>query len=126
GVVVGELEYLGSGYTRTHEKKVLFMNALADKEDPRIAPVVLAMLEDPADDAKVLALQILGPRAYPPARVPIVSLLYSEESTRRVHTTALEARAQSGFDIDASDRPRVEPLLGDRFTLDGKGLLHAR
>ncbi|HLT30070.1 MAG TPA: HEAT repeat domain-containing protein [Myxococcaceae bacterium] len=126
GVVVGELEYLGSGYTRTHEKKVLFMNALADKDDPRIAPVVLSMLEDPADDAKVLALQILGPRAYAPAREPIVALLHSDESARRVQTAALEALAQSGFEIGASDRPRVEPLLGDRFTLDGKGLVHAR
>lgn len=126
GVIVGELEYLGAGYTRTHEKKVLFMNALADKDDPRIAPVITTMLEDSADDTRVLALQILGPRAYAPAREPIIALLRAEDSAKRVQTAALEALAQSGFEIEPNQRPNIEPLLGDRFTLDGKGHLHLR
>ncbi len=125
GLVVDELTYLGSSYSRTHEKTVILMRSLDGKTDPRIAPALVPLLEDTADDVKVAALQLLGPLKYEPAREPILALLASSETARRAQAAALESLARSGFEV-GSHRAEVEPLLGERFILDGKGHVQPR
>jgi len=125
GLVVDELTYLGSTYSRTHEKIVILMRSLDGKTDPRIAPALVPLLEDTADDVKVAALQLLGPLKYEPAREPILALLASSETARRAQAAALESLARSGFEV-GTHRAEVEALLGERFILDAKGHVQPR
>ena len=94
-------------------------------DDPRIAPAVVPLLDDTADDVQVAALDLLGPLKYEPAREPILALLQNEASSRRVQTAVIDALAASGFEV-GEHKTQVQPLLGERFTLDGKGVLHPR
>ncbi|MGZ6098446.1 MAG: HEAT repeat domain-containing protein, partial [Myxococcaceae bacterium] len=61
--VVEHLTELGSIYTRDPEKKLVLLHEAESLEDPRIAPIALPLLEDMADDVKIAAIRVLGPRA---------------------------------------------------------------
>jgi hypothetical protein len=125
GALSEVLGRLGSTYTRTHEKKVVLLTALEGRTDPRIAPVVLPLLEDPADDVKVGALQVLGPLQYAPAREPILRLLADPETARRVQSAALGALAASAFDVK-DHRAQVQAALVPPYTLDTSGRVTAQ
>lgn len=125
GVVVDELTYLGSTYSRTHEKTVILINALEGKTDPRIAPALVPLLDDTADDVKVAVLQRVGPLKFEPAREPILALLAQKDTARRVQSAALESLSSAGFEV-GTHRASVEAVLGERFTLDGKGHVQPR
>lgn len=125
GVVVDELTYLGSTYSRSHDKTVILINALEGKTDARIAPALVGLLEDSPDDVKVATLQRLGPLKHEPAREPILKLLADKDTARRVQAAALESLSSAGFEV-GTHRAEVEAVLGDRFILDGQGHVQAR
>ena len=125
GIACDELRRLGSEYTRNPEKKTVLMNFLEGKEDPRIAEVVLTLLQDMADDVKMAALKNLGPRSFEPAREPMLTLLVADETGKRVQTAALEAIAASQFTVQGF-REKVEKRLGDGWHLDKAGALKKR
>lgn len=119
------LTQLGAQYTRDPEKKTVLIHYLSDKQDERVAPALLAQLEDPADDVKIAALSALGPRAYEPAREPILKVLTAEETGRRVQTSAIAALQQSNFGVQGY-REKVEALLSDPYFVDKSGVVKKR
>ncbi|MCI0574567.1 MAG: HEAT repeat domain-containing protein [Myxococcaceae bacterium] len=125
GTLTEVLDRLGRTYTRTHEKKVVLLTALEGRTDARIAPVVLPLLEDAADDVKVAALQLLGPLGYAPAREAILQLLANPETARRVQSAALGALAVSGFEVQ-DHRAQVQAALVPPYSLDASGRVVAR
>jgi HEAT repeat protein len=125
GILVDQLGTLARGYTRNPEKKLVLLGWLTGKDDPRIAPAVLPLLEDMADDVKIAALSALGPLKHAPAREPMLALLTAAETGRRVQTAAVEALAASGFGVQGF-REKVEALLPDGFFVDKSGVLKRR
>lgn len=125
GVCVETVTHLGSLYTRDPEKKVVLLHYLTGKSDPRIAPAVVASLEDMSDDVKLAALKVLAPLKFEPAREPMLKLLTAEETGRRVQTAALAALHESGFAVDPF-REKVQSVLAEPFFLDKSGLVQRR
>ena len=124
-IACDELQRLGTEYTRNPEKKTVLMGFLDDKEDPRIAEVVLLLLKDMADDVKIAALKNLAPRKHEPAREPMLELVVSEETGKRVQTAAIEAIATSEFTVQGF-REKVEKRLADGWFIDKAGALKKR
>ena len=125
GILVAQLRTLAQGYTRNPEKRLVLLNWLAGKDDPRIAPAVQPFLEDMADDVRIAALHTLGPLKHPPAREPMLQLLTAPETGRRVQVAAVEALAESGFGVQGF-REKVEALLPEGFFVDKAGVLKRR
>jgi hypothetical protein len=125
GTLVTHLHALAKGYSRSPEKRLVLMNWLADKDDPRIAPSVLPFLDDMADDVRIAALNTLARLRYPEAREPILQLLTAAETGRRVQVAAVEALAESGFGVQGF-REKVEALLPEAFFVDKNGVLKRR
>jgi hypothetical protein len=124
-ICVDTLTHLSSHYTRDPEKKVVLLHHVLEREDPRIAPAALAFLEDMSDDVKNVALKVLGPLKYEPAREPILKLLTAEDTARRVQTAALAALHESGFDVQGF-REKVEALLVEPYVVDKTGVVVKR
>lgn len=124
-IVVGALNALSAQYMRDPEKKVVLLHYVTDKQDPRIAPAVLPHLDDMADEVKIAALKALGPQKHEPAREPILRLLATGDTARRVQMAALSALQESGFGVQGY-REKVEPLLTDPYYLDGNGVVQRR
>src|SRR5205085_2566025 len=78
-IVVDYLKEIGPQYMRNPEKKLVLLQFLEGKDDPRIAATVAPMLEDMVDDVKVQVLKILAPLKYEPAREAILHLATAEE-----------------------------------------------
>jgi hypothetical protein len=125
GAVCEELHRLGTEYSRDPEKKTVLLNWVEGKSDPRIAPEVLLLLDDMADDVKIASLKNLGALKYEPAREPILKLLTEEETAKRVQTACIAAIAESGFPVQGY-RERVEKRLADGWFVDGSGALKKR
>jgi HEAT repeat protein len=125
GIATEMLEKLGSSYSRDPEKKVVLLNFLSDKDDPRIAPMVMPFLEDMSDDVKLAALKALGPLKHEPAREPMLKLLTAEDTARRVQTQAIAALAESGFGVQGY-REKVEALISDPYFVDKSGVVKKR
>ena len=125
GVCVEFLHQLGSTYTRNPEKKIVLIQALGGKDDPRIAPVLLPFLEDMSDDVKIAALTGLGRLKHEPAREPMLKLLTAEDTARRVQTAAINALHDSGVGVQGY-REKVESLISDPYFVDKSGLLKKR
>jgi len=123
--VVEHLRQLSEAYTRDPEKKLVLLHEAESLDDSRIAPTVLPVLDDMADDVKIGGLRALGPRAYPEAREPMLKLLTAPETARRVQTAAIEAIALSGFGVQGY-REKVESLLPEPFFVDKAGILKRR
>ncbi len=125
GILVAQLQTLAQGYTRNPEKRLVLLNWLAGKDDPRIAPAVQPFLEDMADDVRIAALHTLGPLKYPPAREAVLQLLTAPETGRRVQVAAIEALAESGFGVQGF-REKVEALLPEAYFVDKAGVVKRR
>jgi HEAT repeat protein len=124
-VLVAQLQTLAQGYTRNPEKRLVLLDWLSGKDDPRIAPAVLPFLEDMSDDVRLAALRTLGPLKYQPAREPMLQLLTAPETGRRVQVAAIEALADSGFGVQGF-REKVEALAPEPFFVDKAGVLKRR
>jgi len=116
------LEKLSRTYTRSPEKKLVFLQYVADKQHPAIAAATLPYLEDMADDVKINALIVLGKHPSEEARVPILELLLAPSTAKRVQTHALEALHASGLHVQGY-REKVEALLLPPWYLNRAGVL---
>jgi HEAT repeat protein len=125
GIVCEELHRLGTEYTRDPEKKTVLLNFVEDKRDPRIAPEVLLLLDDPADDVKLASLRALAPLKYEPAREPILKVLIEDETAKRVQTACINTLAESAFTVQGY-REKVEKRLSEGWFIDGAGALKKR
>ncbi|HEX5753564.1 MAG TPA: HEAT repeat domain-containing protein [Archangium sp.] len=124
-IVVDTLNTLSTQYMRDPEKKVVLLHFVTGKQDPRIAPAVLPHLDDMADEVKIAALKALGPQKHEPAREPILRLLTSGDTARRVQTAALAALQESGFGVQGY-REKVEAVMNEPYYLDGSGHVQRR
>jgi HEAT repeat protein len=125
GICVELLRQLGATYTRDPEKKIVLVHFLTGKDDPRIAPVLIPLLEDMSDDVKIAAIKALAPLRYEPARESLLTLLTAEETARRVQTAVIAALHESAFGVQGY-REKVESLLSDPFFVDKSGLVKKR
>jgi HEAT repeat protein len=125
GIACEELHRLGTEYTRDPEKKTVLLNFVDGKNDARIAPEVVLLLEDMADDVKIAALKALAPLKYEPAREPILKMLTEEETAKRVQTACINTLAESGFTVQGY-REKVEKRLSEGWYIDGSGALKKR
>ncbi|MFB1484747.1 HEAT repeat domain-containing protein [Corallococcus sp. RDP092CA] len=125
GVITDTLQHLSSRYTRDPEKKVVLLHHVQGKPDPRVPPAVLPFLEDMSDDVKIAAINVLGPLKYEPAREPLLKLLTSEDTARRVQTVALAALAESGFGVQGYQE-KVQATLVEPYSLDKEGRVQRR
>lgn len=125
GACVDSLQHLSKTYTKNPEKKVVLLHHVTGKTDARIPPVVLPFLEDMSDDVKIAALKALGSFKYEPAREPMLKLLTSEETGRRVQTSALAALAEGGFSVEGY-QAKVQPLLVEPYALGQDGRIQRR
>lgn len=124
-IIVDTLNALSAQYMRDPEKKVVLLHYVTGKQDPRIAPAVLPHLDDMADEVKIAALKALGPQKHEPAREPILRLLTSSDTARRVQTAALAALQESGFGVQGY-REKVEAVMNEPYYLDGSGHVQRR
>ncbi len=125
GVVEAAIEVLaalGSEYTRDPEKKLVLLNFLEGKNDPRVPPAVTPFLHDMSDDVKIAALKTLAPLRYEPAREEMLQLLVSDETARRVRMAALAAVSESEFKLQ-DFREKVEAIRPDPYFIDRSGLV---
>jgi HEAT repeat protein len=125
GMIVDYLRELGTTYVRNPEKKIVLIQWVGDKDDPRIAPVIVPFLEDMADDVKVVALNALGKLKYEPAREPILNLLTNPDTAKRVQSAAITALADSGLPVQGF-REKVEALVSDPYFVDKAGQVKRR
>lgn len=125
GKLTDYLVQLGPGYMRDPEKKLVLIHSLEGKDDPRIAPALVPLLEDMSDDVKIAAVKALGPRKYEPAREPMLKLLTEAEAGRRVQQACVEAIHESGFGVQGF-REKVEGRLSEPYYLDKAGLIQKR
>jgi HEAT repeat protein len=125
GICVEFLHQLGSTYTRNPEKKIVLIQFLTGKDDPRIAPALVPFLEDMSDDVKISAIKGLAPLKYEPSRESLLHLLTAEDTARRVQTAAIAALHESGFGVQGY-REKVEALLSEPYFVDKSGLVKKR
>jgi HEAT repeat protein len=116
------LQKLSRTYARSPEKKLVFLQFIADKQHPEIAPAALPYLEDMADDVKIHALLVLAQHPFEEARVPIIELLLAPATAKRVQTHALETLHASGLPVQGY-REKVEALLLPPWYLNRAGVL---
>lgn len=124
-ITTGLLTELGASYSRNPEKKQVLVHYLETRDDPRIGPALLPLLDDMSDDVKLTAAKALGTQKYTEAREPLLKLLVAEETGRRVRTQVLEALHQLGVGIQGY-REKVEALLSEPYYLDKAGLVKKR
>lgn len=119
--LVAVLDRLTREYTRDPDKKVLLVNHLANHADPRIAPAVRPLLEDPADDVRIAALSCLVKQHDEEAREPIIRRFLEDEAPR-VRAAAASALADLGVGVQGY-RERVEAALPSGWHVDRSGVV---
>jgi HEAT repeat protein len=124
-IAVDLLIHLGSEYTRDPEKKMVLIQFLEGKNDPRIGGAVMPFLEDQSDEVKLAAVKLLGEIKHEPAREPLLQLLTSEETARRVRTQVFATLAAAGFGVQGY-REKVEALLNEPYFVDKSGVVKKR
>lgn len=124
-IFVDELKRLAAEYSRDPQKKIVLLQHVEPREDPRVPEVATALLEDHSDDVKVAALLTLARRKHEPAREPMLKLLTAEDTAKRVQTAAIEAIAQCEFPVTGY-REKVEARLSDPWSVDRAGHLKKR
>jgi hypothetical protein len=125
GLACKVLEELAASYSRDPAKKVVLLNFLEGKDDPRIAPAAVPFLEDMTDDVRVAALKLLGALKYEPARDPILTALTHPDTSKRVQTAAAAALFEGGFKVQGY-REKVEALLQEPYFVDKAGTVKKR
>ncbi len=119
------LKKIGPEYTRDPEKKVVLIHFLTEKGDPRIGPALVPFLEDPSDDVKIAAIAAVGPLKLEEARGPLLGLVTSDDSARRVRSAAIQAVHEGGFGVQGH-REKVEAALSDPWFVDKAGQIKKR
>ncbi len=125
GIATELLERMGAEYARNPEKKLVLLQFLEDKDDPRVVAAVLPFLQDMADDVKIAALKTLAPRKHESTREPILQLLTGEDTAKRVRTAAVAALHDAELGVQGY-REKVEAQLTDPYFVDKSGLIKKR
>ena len=124
-VVTEELQRLGANYTRDPEKKDVLIRFLEGKQDDRVGPVLVPFLNDMSDDVKMAALKTLASLKYEPAREPLLTLLVTDETAKRVQTACIATLIETGF-LVTGFREKVEAKLSEGTFIDKSGAVKKR
>ena len=124
-VVTEELQRLGANYTRDPEKKEVLIRFLEGKQDDRVGPVLVPFLNDMSDDVKMAALKTLASLKYEPAREPLLTLLVTDETAKRVQTACIATLIETGF-LVTGFREKVEAKLSEGTFIDKSGAVKKR
>lgn len=125
GIVTDYLRQLSNEYTRDPEKKIVLLGWLVGKTDPRIGDVVIPYLQDAFDDVKLVAIKVLAALKHEPAREPLLELLTTDDTARRVQSAVLQALVDTGFGVQGY-REKVEKLATDPYSVDRAGTVKKR
>lgn len=125
GIISDYLIHLGTQYMRNPEKKIVLLQFVAERDDPRIAPVLTPFLDDMSDDVKIATLRALGSKKHEEAREPMLKVLTAPETAKRVQTSAIVALSDSGFGVQGF-REKVEALLSEPYFVDKSGVIKKR
>ena len=124
-VVTDELKRLGANYTRDPEKKEVLIRFLDAKQDERIGPVLVPLINDMSDDVKMAALKTLASLKYEPARETLLTLLTGDETAKRVQTACIATLVETGFTVQGF-REKVEAKLTVGYFVDKAGAVKKR
>lgn len=124
-IALGELNRLGSGYSRDSEKKEVLIHYLGEKRDERIGPCVLQLLNDMSDDVKAAALRTLAKVNYADAWPSVVELLTHVDTAKRVKAECAQALADASVPL-GDKRALVEPHLPANFSTDRAGVVRRK
>ena len=124
-IVTDELKRLGANYTRDPEKKEVLIRFLDAKQDERIGPVLVPLINDMSDDVKMAALKTLASLKYEPARETLLTLLTGDETAKRVQTACIATLVETGFTVQGF-REKVEAKLTEGFSVDKSGAVKKR
>ena len=124
-IVLDELRRLGTEYTRDPEKKSVLLHFFEGKQHDGIADATITMLKDMSDDVKMAALRTLGTLKDVKAREPILELLTTDETAKRVQTRCIEVLHETGFEVQGF-REKVEKKLVEPFFVDKSGVVKKR
>jgi HEAT repeat protein len=125
GIVTDELNRLGAEYTRDPEKKEVLLHHLSGKTDARVGPSVTPFLHDMSDDVKIAAIKTIGSVKHEPAREPLLQLLTTEDTAKRVQQICIQALVDTGFQVQGF-REKVEARLVDPYFVDRSGAVKKR
>ena len=124
-IVTEELQRLGTNYTRDPEKKEVLIRFLEGQQDDRVGPVLVPFLNDMSDDVKMAALKTLASLKYEPAREPLLTLLVTDETAKRVQTACIATLIETGF-LVTGFREKVEARLSEGTFVDKSGAVKKR
>lgn len=112
------LDKLSRQYVREPDKKVLLLHKLEGEEHAGIVQAALPYLEDPSDEVRIAALQVLTAQKVKDEESvgAIADCLVGAEAPR-VRMAAAEALATLGQPVGADKRESVEAKLPEGFSL---------
>lgn len=113
------LERMSRQYVREPDKKVLFLHRLAEAVDPRIPAAALLYLEDPSDEVRIAALDVLVAQKDVDAGGAMATCLIDAEAPR-VRAAAAGALADLGAPlVDRMEAITAKLPNGFRLGKDG-------
>jgi hypothetical protein len=123
-ILVGELNRLGTSYTRDPEKKQVLLHALEElgktHPHPEILTVARHCLSDMSDDVKMTALKTIASLQAHGAEPDIVNLIVSEDIAKRVQVACYATLAEAGFVVETA-KEKVRALLPPGYLMDKAG-----
>jgi len=123
GTLTAVLDKLSREYSREPDKKVLLINHLGEHHtgDPRVGPAVRPFLEDPIDEVRVAALQVIVRQGDKDAGEAIATCLVGAEAPR-VRAAAASALADLAAPVPAM-RDAVAAKLPAGYAVDAGGIV---
>ena len=125
GIACSLLLDLGKSYSRDPEKKSVLIHYLEGKDDPRIAASLVPLLEDMSDDIRIATLRALTPLPSDEIDQPLLKILGSEDTARRVQTAAVAAASARALNVQEI-RKTLESRMPEGYSVDRAGVLRKR
>src|SRR5207245_11688334 len=116
---------LGPDYTRDPENKTVLMGQLGAFTDPRIADGLIPFLEDPADEVRIAAANVLGQQKDERSRVPVLEALVRPDQGKRGIASIAGALARAAFGVQGY-REKAEKVLPEPYFVDKAGIVKKR
>lgn len=126
GVIVRTLKRRSGEYIRDPEFKVMLISQLANYEDPRVVPTLVAFLKDyrtEVQEEAVRSLILKGNDLL--ARTAILDLLADQDMPIRLRVSIAESLSRHGW-IMKKESKKIEKVLPEGMYLDDSGRVHGR
>ena len=124
-VCLENLKRLGPDYTRDPEKKTVLIGHLAASTDPKVVEGLIPFLEDPADEVRIAAANVLGQHKDERSRQPLLESLVRQDQGKRVVASVAEALWRTGAGVQGY-REKAEAILPEPYFVDKAGIVKKR